>query len=817
MKRILGILLMVLLLTSPFSSVYALETPQPPQAGDLTTNEEITNYNNKVEKYNEEVDKYNAEVDKEYNAQVENINQQNEAGTKAQEQSQQAHDEAVAQNEKAQADADAQNEVIDQQNAANQKEVEDWNAVEDGKVSASQQEIANINSQNEQGQKDVDEHNTKEDQKVTESQDAIAAAEQQNAEAIAAAKAHNDAELEKEAEYNATVEAVYQAALQAEAERIAQLEEENQNIEAANQAERDRVAAEEQANAEEEARVNAVNEAITARNKAALDAYEAAKTAAETNNTFVDNVDNKIEADASDSRGFTNNSTESVPTDWSDDTNESSLKTIQIQKSDNPVGEKIRVINLHLFLDESVPYSPDCYQSLIDDEEFELSDEMKERAILAEWETAEIDYEDSVTMSSEATNFAGNIVWLNGKRQWFGADPKPYFFRAIKGYTQGYWMPGGSMLATTATVQENEYTPGGETYTVQHAEETAYSSYLYNGQPMVEEITVRTTDRQEPKNIFTIFTYLFTRLAPEPEKQDLPEEPELEELETFVPKDIIPAVIQDLIEIIPNTITKGDPYEKDIWEPELVEVPELYTAQYQTFEPTPVPEEYTPEYKTYTAIEHVIPALVEIPDIMYWTALNLPDAPEHLAHLSLVDLLPEPEKPTPTPPTPIVTPTPTPTPGPTPVVIYEREDGDPVEEIQIADAETPTTIAAANIPRAKPKTEEDNWALINLICTILSCIIAAVLLFVKKKTDDEEEEYTDEEKKDIRGIRRFKIYSILVGIISVIAFILTEDMTLPIILIDKWTILMVILLLVNVINIFVMRNKSKEEDDDDDK
>ena len=155
-------------------------------------------------------------------------------------------------------------------------------------------------------------------------------------------------------------------------------------------------------------------------------------------------------------------------------------------------------------------------------------------------------------------------------------------------------------------------------------------------------------------------------------------------------------------------------------------------------------------------------------------------------------------------------------PAPIPAIIYGRGDGDPVveEDMQIAVTETPTAIIESGpAPKAEPV---GNWALINLICTILSCIIAIALLFVKKKTDDEEEEYTEEEEKDIRGIKRFKIYSILVGIISIVAFILTEDITLPMILIDKWTILMVILLAINVINIFVMRKKSKQEEDDDD-
>ena len=110
-------------------------------------------------------------------------------------------------------------------------------------------------------------------------------------------------------------------------------------------------------------------------------------------------------------------------------------------------------------------------------------------------------------MSNEASQFAGNIVWLNGARKWFGANPLPYFFRSIEGYTQGYWTLGSSMLAETATEVEYGWN-AGENYTVHYAEKPATIRYSENGQIKTEEITVRTTDKQEPKNVFALFTYL---------------------------------------------------------------------------------------------------------------------------------------------------------------------------------------------------------------------------------------------------------------------------------------------------------------------
>lgn len=478
--------------------------------------------------------------------------------------------------------------------------------------------------------------------------------------------------------------------------------------------------------------------------------YEEEKAEVEANNTFVDNVENKVEADSSEAHEFENNSTEETPIDWEDETDEESLKTIQIEKSENPSGEKVKVVNVHVYLDESSPYSPDYFYNSIEEDTFELSDEIKERAVLTEWETAEIDYDDIVTITSEAAEFAGNIVWLNGKRQWFGVDPKPYFFRSIEGYTQGYWMSGGSMVASTATTEEDGWSPGGETYTVQYAEETAYSNYSFNGQLMTEEIITRTVDRQTPKNIFALFTYLFTRLAPEPEKQELPEEPVkgeyLNKLEHL-----------DLLEILTPDLPPTP-------EPEPDPKPTVEPTVEPTIEPTPIPSP-TP-----------IPNPTLVPTIE------------------------------PTEETNVVVPTRTTTKTVNqPVIIASTNT-----PAAINTENPPTIITPAPTPKAEPK---GSWALINLIATILSCICAAALLFVRK--DKEDDEPTNEEKKDMRGMVGTKLAAILIGIISAIIFIFTEDMTLPMVYTDKWTILMILLLIVEMINIFIIRQQSKGEEEDD--
>ena len=133
------------------------------------------------------------------------------------------------------------------------------------------------------------------------------------------------------------------------------------------------------------------------------------------------------------------------------------------------------------------------------------------------------------------------------------------------------------------------------------------------------------------------------------------------------------------------------------------------------------------------------------------------------------------------------------------------------EEVVIASTNPPTTtIDPAPTPKAKP---EGSWALINLIAAILSCICALVLLFVRKDTEDDKP--TDDEKKDKRKMVLTKIASVIIGIGSIIIFIFTEDMSLPMVFTDKWTFLMILLLIIEIINIFIIRQQSKGEENDD--
>ncbi len=63
-----------------------------------------------------------------------------------------------------------------------------------------------------------------------------------------------------------------------------------------------------------------------------------------------------------------------------------------------------------------------------------------------------------------------------------------------------------------------------------------------------------------------------------------------------------------------------------------------------------------------------------------------------------------------------------------------------------------------------------------------------------------------------KGVAR--VLSLLPAIESVVTFILTEDMTQDMQLVDKWTILMVAFLAVNGILAVLSKKRKKDEDDD---
>ena len=181
----------------------------------------------------------------------------------------------------------------------------------------------------------------------------------------------------------------------------------------------------------------------------------------------------------------------------------------------------------------------------------------------------------------------------------------------------------------------------------------------------------------------------------------------------------------------------------------------------------------------------------------------------------------------PAPVTPPTSPTPVSPPPVTPRYIQ-----------QVVPALTPQEeVKKEKTPKAEPKEEkvekektpkarpEKFWALINLICAIVTVLFGLLLLISKrhKNKDDEDDETKDqtttnedEEKEQEKKRGAFtRVLAVLIAILSVVFFLVTEDMSLRWTWTDQWTIWMVVIGLVQIV-VFFVGLKWKNVDDDED-
>ena len=158
---------------------------------------------------------------------------------------------------------------------------------------------------------------------------------------------------------------------------------------------------------------------------------------------------------------------------------------------------------------------------------------------------------------------------------------------------------------------------------------------------------------------------------------------------------------------------------------------------------------------------------------------------------------------------------------------------------QVVPALTPQEeVKKEKTPKAEPKEEkvekektpkarpEKFWALINLICAIVTVLFGLLLLISKRHKNKDDEEEDDETKQQINNDDESKeqekkrgaftrVLAVLIAILSVVFFLVTEDMSLRWTWTDQWTIWMVVIGLVQIVVFFVGR-KWKNVDDDED-
>ena len=150
------------------------------------------------------------------------------------------------------------------------------------------------------------------------------------------------------------------------------------------------------------------------------------------------------------------------------------------------------------------------------------------------------------------------------------------------------------------------------------------------------------------------------------------------------------------------------------------------------------------------------------------------------------------------------------------------------------------TVEKETTPKAEPKKEEKveeeytpkaspqyYWALINLICAILTVLFGLLLLISKRHKDEDDDEEDDETKQQTtnddeekeqekkRGLFT-RVLAVLIAIVSVVFFLVTEDLSLPWTWTDQWTIWMVVIGFVQIVVFFVGRKWKNVDNDDED-
>ena len=167
-------------------------------------------------------------------------------------------------------------------------------------------------------------------------------------------------------------------------------------------------------------------------------------------------------------------------------------------------------------------------------------------------------------------------------------------------------------------------------------------------------------------------------------------------------------------------------------------------------------------------------------------------------------------------PAPAVNPAPAPAPAIVPFTAPDNPQNINPDDVPLdpgEDIEEPDTPLAP----AGPVTV---WALLNLLCTIASVIFSLfVLIFYLGKKKDEETENEDgtttTEQKDVKKKGLLRLIDIIPAAVAVITFILTEDMSADMVLTDKWTLLMVVILLVDVVVGIFTKKTVKDADEEE--
>jgi uncharacterized repeat protein (TIGR02543 family) len=108
--------------------------------------------------------------------------------------------------------------------------------------------------------------------------------------------------------------------------------------------------------------------------------------------------------------------------------------------------------------------------------------------------------------------------------------------------------------------------------------------------------------------------------------------------------------------------------------------------------------------------------------------------------------------------------------------------------------------------------DTSSWALFNLIFAIGGAILAIIALVSLRKKRREDDSYEGENSK---RHTKSTVLSVFAAIFGIVVFVLTENVLNPMILVDKWTVLMAITFAVGVVCAFIALQRGNREDEQD--
>jgi uncharacterized membrane protein len=120
-------------------------------------------------------------------------------------------------------------------------------------------------------------------------------------------------------------------------------------------------------------------------------------------------------------------------------------------------------------------------------------------------------------------------------------------------------------------------------------------------------------------------------------------------------------------------------------------------------------------------------------------------------------------------------------------------------------------IGGVEIPLAAgPGASQYVWALLNLILVIAGAILAIVVgaraCWRKLRNRNKQEQNQEEAERHSKNRMMWLIATIVMGVLGIVIFLLTEDMSKLMVLVDKWTIVNAIILVLGIVScIFALK------------